>query len=208
MFILYARKNQLTVREREPVTSGSVNIYTARFEFSPDWSGLTKKAIFQAGKETRTVLLDKDGVCTIPWEVLADHGQSLRAGVFGTADETALPTTWASLGMILEGVSAAGAPEPAPPPVGWQEALDRKGDRLAYTETGELGLYSGDRELSSVPMEGGSGECGATDHRRLSHRDAEEQHPISSISGLEKELSRIPGPVEALTNTELEEMLK
>ena len=95
-----------------------------------------------------------------------------------------------------------------PLPEDWQEALDGKGDTLAYTEEGELGLYSGDKLLSSVPIEGGSGEGGTTDHRRLSHRDALDQHPIASISGLEKELNRIPEPVEALTNTELEEMLK
>lgn len=58
MFILNANKNQLTVRQREPVTSGSVNVYTARFEFSPDWQGLTRKAVFKAGSESRTVLLD------------------------------------------------------------------------------------------------------------------------------------------------------
>ena len=51
MFVLYANKNQLTARKKEPVTSGSVNVYTARFEFSPDWAGLTRKAVFKAGKE-------------------------------------------------------------------------------------------------------------------------------------------------------------
>ena len=49
---------------------------------------------------------------------------------------------------------------------------------------------------------------GTFDHQQLTNRDAPEQHPIGSISGLEKTLNRIPEPVEALTNTELEEMLK
>ena len=53
-----------------------------------------------------------------------------------------------------------------------------------------------------------NGESGTTDHRQLSNRDAEAQHPIGAISGLEAELERIPEPVEALTNTKLEEMLK
>lgn len=65
------------------------------------------------------------------------------------------------------------------------------------------GTATGDAPEPEPPPEGGT-----TDHRRLSHRDAAEQHPIASISGLEKELNRIPEPVEALTNTELEEMLK
>lgn len=115
MFQLYADKNKLTVRQREPITSGSVNVYTARFEFSPDWQGLTTKAVFRGSGATKTVLLD-GGECIIPWEVLTSHGQPLTAGVFGTMDETALPTTWASLGTILEGVpgDAEGGKPPTP----------------------------------------------------------------------------------------------
>ncbi len=208
MFVLYANKTQLSVRKREPVTSGSVNIYPARFEFSGDWDGLTRTAVFRSSADTYSVLLDLSGECIIPWEVLTSHGRQLTAGVYGTRDnEIVLPTVWADLGTILEG-TAPGKETRPPTPELWQEALDNKGDNLAYTDTGELGLYSGDKLLSSVPIEGGSGEGGTTDHRRLSHRDALDQHPIASISGLEKELNRIPEPVEALTNTELEEMLK
>lgn len=47
-----------------------------------------------------------------------------------------------------------------------------------------------------------------TDHRELSHRDAPGQHPIESIVGLSNELNRIPEPIEAITNSELEELLK
>jgi len=167
MFVLYADKNQLAVREKEPVTSGSVNVYPVRFEFSSDWDGLEKTAVFQAGCKEIAVSLT-GGACTVPAEVLSEPGYFLMAGVCGRQGEsTVLPTVWANLGLISEGAVTGEAPEPAPPPEG-----------------------------------------GTTDHRQLSHRDAAEQHPIASISGLEKELNRIPEPVEALTNTELEEMLK
>lgn len=169
MFLLYAEKNQLDVREKEPVTSGSVNVYPVRFEFSPEWDGLSKTAVFQAGCKEKVVALS-GGACTVPSDVLSEPGYYLMAGVCGEHGEsTVLPTVWANLGLISEGAVTGEAPEPAPPP---------------------------------------GGEGGTTDHRRLSHRDAAEQHPITSISGLEKELNRIPVPVEALTNTELEEMLK
>lgn len=46
------------------------------------------------------------------------------------------------------------------------------------------------------------------DHRLLTNRDADNQHPISAISGLSTELQKIPAPMEALTNEELEELLK
>ena len=64
--------------------------------------------MFKAGKESRTVLLDESGACAVPWEVLVSYGHPLMAGVFGEADGTALPTAWASLGVILEGVPGAG----------------------------------------------------------------------------------------------------
>ena len=50
-----------------------------------------------------------------------------------------------------------------------------------------LKLLSGDKVLSKVELPPpGGGEGGTTDHRYLSHRDAEEQHPIEAISGLEE----------------------
>lgn len=45
-------------------------------------------------------------------------------------------------------------------------------------------------------------------HEKLLGRDAERQHPVTAIEGLVEELRRIPAPTEALTNFELEELLK
>lgn len=154
MFILYADKNRLAVRKREPVTSGSVNVYTARFEFSPDWQGLTREAVFKAGAVSRTVLLNESGECVVPWEVLTSPGHPLLASVFGTRDETALPTTWADLGVILESVSG-NSPETQPPtPDLWEQELDRKGDSLEYDGL-NLSLMSGEKILSTVEIAGG-----------------------------------------------------
>lgn len=73
-------------------------------------------------------------------------------------------------------------------------------------------LYVADAAGEGAPFQpapGPGGETsGTTDHRQLSHRDAEGQHPIEAISGLEEEIKRIPAPIEALTNLELEELLK
>lgn len=138
------------------MTSGSVNVYRARFEFSGDWEGLTRKAVFKAGSRCRTVLLDEGGGCVVPWEVLASHGQPLMAGVFGSRDETALPTTWASLGIILEGVPGDGPGTQPPTPEAWEQALAGKGDKLAYDGL-NLSLKSGEKVLSAVEVAGGGG---------------------------------------------------
>lgn len=201
MFILYADKNKLAVRQREPVTSGSVSACTARFEFSDEWQGLTRKAVFKAGKESRTVPLDESGECVIPWEVLTTPGQPLMAGVFGTADETALPTTWAPLGTILEGVPGNGVDSRPPTPDLWRQELDRKGDSLDYDGL-NLSLMSGGKLLSTVKIEGGGGG-GTGDHRELTNRDAEEQHPISSITGLSGRLEQTMTKGDTLTVQEI-----
>lgn len=154
MFNLYANKNQLAVRRREPVTSGSVNVYQVRFEFSPDWEGLERTAVFRAGTESRSVPLDDSGVCEIPWEVLASQGRRLTAGVYGTQGASlVLPTVWADLGAILEGAAPGEASRP-PTPELWRQELDKKGDALDY-DGQELHLKSGEKILSSVEIAGG-----------------------------------------------------
>lgn len=157
MFILYANKNKLTVRQRETVTSGSVNVYDVQFEFSPDWDGLTRTAVFNAGAETRSVRLEESGQCVIPWEVLTQPGRQLIAGIYGTCgDDLVLPTIWASLGAILEGVPTDGPGTRPPTPDLWEQELDRKADAIAYDGL-TLRLKSGGKTLSSVEIAGGGG---------------------------------------------------
>ncbi|MBD5169952.1 MAG: hypothetical protein HDT20_07555 [Oscillibacter sp.] len=130
MFTLYAGKNKLTLRQRETVTSGSANVYPVRFEFSADWDGMKRTAVFRAGEESRSVLLDGSGECSIPWEMLEDPGIRLYAGVYGTRDgDVVLPTVWTDLGMILTG-AAPGEDARMPTPELWQQELDRKQDVL------------------------------------------------------------------------------
>ena len=156
MFVLYANKNQLHLRSREPLTSGSVNVYQALFEFSPDWDGLERVAVFRTGGESWSVALGEDGQCTIPWEALVSHGRQLTAGVYGTrGGEDVLPTVWASLGIILEG-AAPGEDAGPPTPELWRQELDRKGDHLDYDGL-HLKLLSGENVLSEAAITGGEG---------------------------------------------------
>lgn len=130
MFVLYADKTQLAVREKEPVTSGSVNVYHAQFEFSDDWDGLTRTAVFQAGSVSRSVLLDESGTCTVPWEVLKTPRISLAAGVCGEKDgDVVLPTVWAWLGLIMEGAAPEEDAQPPTPDL-WEQELAKKQDKL------------------------------------------------------------------------------
>ena len=158
MFRLKAEKNKLYVLPEELLTSGSVKINQARFEFSSDWDGMTRTAVFKQGDTAVSILLGEDALCDIPWEVLQEHGRALYAGVYGTKDGVVvLPTIWASLGEVKEGVKPGEDARPPTPGI-YEQVLDelsKKGDGLSITEDGELGLYSGDRLLDSVPFQGG-----------------------------------------------------
>lgn len=194
MFVLYANKNKLTVRQREIAVSGSVNVNAVQFQFSSDWDGLTRTAVFRAGAEFRAVALDEFGRCAVPREVLQMPWVRLMAGVCGKqGEEVILPTVWADLGTIQSG-AAADPPGPEP----WEQALNQKGDALGYTAEGELGLYAGDKLLSSVPV-----PCEISDHQELSHRDAADQHPISAITGLASRLERTITTDSVLSTTEI-----
>jgi len=182
MFILYAEKTRLSVQKSEPVTSGSVNVYPVRFQFSPDWDGMVPTAVFRADWKTYAVVLDQNGECVIPWEALAKPRCRLEAGVYGARDgNVVLPTIWADLGTILEG---AGPGEPArPPTAGVLEQV-----------MGELAAV---RQLVAALK--------APDHGLLPGRDAADQHPIQAVAGLEDALARVPS---AMTAQELEDILK
>lgn len=86
IFELYADKVKLAVRRREPVTSGSAEVYHVHFQFSEDWDCLTRTAVSQGGGKTVSVLLDDSGQCSVPWEALA--GQAV--GFDGEGRETAV----------------------------------------------------------------------------------------------------------------------
>ena len=49
---------------------------------------------------------------------------------------------------------------------------------------------------------------GTTDHRELMHRDAPDQHPINAITNLEAELDVKLETVPALSNQDIENILK
>lgn len=180
LFILYAEKNQLTVRHSEPVTSGSGDAYRVRFEFSADWAGLKRMAVFKAGDTSVSILLDRSGACRLPWKVLTQPGVQLRAGVYGTrGGSVVLPTVWAGLGTIQEGVTGG---EAAPPTDQWELELERKQNKL----TGRPGQVVGfDGEGLAQAQ-----DPAVVDHCALLHLDAEGQHPIQAIIGLEGELSK------------------
>jgi len=160
-FALYADKNQLIVRQREPITSGSVNVYMVQFAFSGDWEGLTRTAVFKAGGVSRSVLLGADGQCVIPWETLISHGQQLTVGVYGVRDGSmVLPTIWVGLGTILKGVECGEGAQP-PMPNLWEQRLSAKQDKITGAP-GQIVGFDENGQLVAQTLPTGT-QCVATD---------------------------------------------
>ena len=114
--------------ETETLTSGMIG-KTVKLEFSEDWQGLTKTAVFTAGGITRDVVGVED-VAIIPAEVLAYPAKQLCVGVYGTSAEAgiAIPTIRAVGPVIQPGANPFGDEGVDPGIPVWaqlQEELDR-----------------------------------------------------------------------------------
>lgn len=126
--INYVATNQLLRGSPWYPVSGSVAIYRAAFEFSPDWDGFVKTAVFRSREATREQLLDSDDSCIVPWEPLQEPGW-LEVGVYGVSGTTRLPTYWAAPVPIGD---APGRSDPAqePSPDKWQQYIDQVKDTV------------------------------------------------------------------------------
>lgn len=147
MIELICDKNRAFFRETEKLTSGSIGV-TINFVFSPEWDGLLKTAVFDAGEAKIDVVLTSES-CEIPPEVLACPGKQLSVGVFGElADKTlVIPTIYAEAGRIRPGASPSGISS-APPTPSWPEqvqaiALEAKEAADSVRSAADAGEFNG-----------------------------------------------------------------
>lgn len=117
MFTLQITKSHITVRAKEALVRGAVNVYTCGMTFSPDWDGLDKTMVFRTSKNRISVLPEHDS-CVIPHEMTQTAGENVQVGVYGTKDgELILPTVWADLGIVWEGAELGEEFQPPTPGV-------------------------------------------------------------------------------------------
>lgn len=134
-------------RSEEFLTSGMAGVQLC-FEFSGDWDGLHKTAVFTNGKVTVDVLEEKwrGNVCTIPHECLAQAYTRLRVGVYGVSADGSLviPTVYADCGIIHVGADPSGDKSTDPSlPVWKQIATPDLSVFYTKSETDELVKYAG-----------------------------------------------------------------
>ena len=115
----------------ELLTAGMAKAVTVEFVFSDDWDGLTKTAVFSAGRTTVDVLESAwDGnEVVVPHEILADAGPIARVGVYGAnADGLILPTVWVTLGKVMPAAEPSGDPGADPTLPIWAQMQKQIGD--------------------------------------------------------------------------------
>lgn len=110
----FSVNNQIITVEDTELVSGSSNLYTAEFNFSEDWNGFIRVAVFQQenGGSAYHVPLTEDS-CVIPWESISQPGY-LKVGVYGVLGNTHKPTIWCQPVFVDKGTNSAQPSEPSP----------------------------------------------------------------------------------------------
>lgn len=92
-----------------PIPMGIVG-GTVRLEYSdPQWDGLNKTVVFQAGDITKDVL-NPGELVRIPPEITRQVRRNVLVGVYGTdaQQNLVIPTLWATIGMVRDATSPSG----------------------------------------------------------------------------------------------------
>lgn len=144
----------------ELLTAGMAKAVTVEFVFSDDWDGLTKTAVFSAGRTTVDVLESAwDGnKVVVPHEILADAGPIARVGVYGAnEDGLILPTVWVTLGKVMPAAEPSGDPGADPTLPVWAQLQNQIGDLDDLQTYNKGNLVDAINEARSSGGSGGGG---------------------------------------------------
>lgn len=171
----------------ELLTAGMAKAVTVELVFSDDWSGLTKTAVFSAGRTTVDVLESAwDGnKVVVPHEILADAGPIARVGVYGAnADGLILPTVWVTLGKVMPAAEPSGDPGADPTLPIWAQLQNQIGDLDDLQTYNKGNLVDAINEARSS---GGSGGGGYTIGEGLKLDAATNTLSVDTAAAVEKD---------------------
>ncbi len=151
---LRATGQTLELVESERLVSGSVEIYTAAFEFDPAWDGYAKTAVFTDDMGRSAEIALTDNTCTIPWEILRP-GRYIHIGVYGVNGDKRYPTIYTANGLrVFEGALPANPSQP-PSPTEYEQLLSMIGDTAALKTTDKSSLVAA---INEIYQAGGGGK--------------------------------------------------
>lgn len=173
MFTLIADQNNLTIVGKELLTRGSVNVNQYICKFSEEWDNLVKKVVFSTMIDDENRAYECIVEANTAYYIPWELFVSKNNNIYvGIYGIKDTEVVLPTERKILGMVKDSVLDPNAIPTVPWTP-----------------------EENPDVP------EAGTLDHRRLTHREDEDQHPILAIKGLDNSLTR------PLTNSELEEIL-
>lgn len=153
MYLRFNVESQhLTRTDRSIVVARSENYLKAKFDFSPDWDGVTKTGVFTNGGRVYNVILDNDE-CFVPTEVIRKG--CFTVSVFGGDLITADVVT---IRVEPSGYEIGGSPEPPTPEV--YEQVIGMFDKFRGGEEGQVLSKSSDEDLEFEWVNQGGGGGG------------------------------------------------
>lgn len=96
----------VSVQKTEALYCGAQDVHTCRFSFYGNWEQYFKTAVFRVNGRAITAVIDEDGNCILPWELLVrdNIGFDIEVGVYGvSADDEILTSVWDRIGVVREG---------------------------------------------------------------------------------------------------------
>lgn len=169
-------------------TRDSYGVEQLRIVPGEGWDGLTITATFHPPEgEAVQVLVPADGLIDVPPEATRSgselplkYGKIVFAGVADGMQRIScnLPYT------VLDHAPVEGAESSGPAPSWYEQAAAHF--LPGGGKAGQVLAKASDADLDVEWADGGG--SGTSDHAKLSNRDAADQHPISAITGLQKEL--------------------
>ena len=151
----------IEIEKLNQINSGEYNIAEVNFEFSNEYEGLTKQAVFSTCTETyKTPILNNK--CTIPYEVLQEAGNVLL-GVYGYESvDNELELRYSPTPKyfnVVQGSYREGSEPEIPPRSEWEELVEEI--NTAITETNNLNIEA-DKEDGTTTI-------------TITHKDGTEQ---------------------------------
>ena len=155
--IVQAQKASCRKSSEERITTGMVGKQVS-FDFSAEWDGLVKTAVFEGSGVKKDVTLSGDAA-VIPHECLTAPGGMLRVGVYGTDGTIQTPTVYTDIGQIEQGADPSGdtSADPTLPIWAQLQAMIVKPVEKTAEMTQPVGVDS-DGRLWTAPVNGTTAE--------------------------------------------------
>ena len=159
MIIVTALRTHASATKTEELVAGRVGMEAA-FHFSPEWDGLGKTAVFEAGGVAKDVIIGDDP-CIVPHECMIE-GAELRVGIYGMSTDgtIVIPTVYALVGTVKKGADPSGDESYPPTPDVGAQAMAAASTALQAAAAAQEAAADIQRRADSGEFDGAQGPIG------------------------------------------------